>query len=52
MQHKINMNLMEMYAKNKDFCHIVMPSKDTKVLEFNQYQKSQKVLFMICAGLE
>ena len=24
---------------NKDFCNIFMPSKDTKILEFNQYQK-------------
>ena len=24
------------------FCNIVMPSKETKILEFNQYQKSDK----------
>ena len=23
--------------ENKDFCNIVMASKDTKILEFNQY---------------
>ena len=23
--------------ENKDFCNIVMPSKNTKILEFNQY---------------
>ena len=29
-----------------------MPSKDTKILEFNQYQKSDKVPFIIYADLE
>ena len=29
-----------------------MPSEDTKVLEFNQYQKSDKATFFIYAGLE
>ena len=25
---------------NKDFCNVIMASEDTKILEFNQYQKS------------
>ena len=29
-----------------------MPSKDTKILEFNQYQKSYKAPFVIYADLE
>ena len=29
-----------------------MPSEDTKVLEFNQYQKSDKALVIIYADLE
>ena len=29
-----------------------MPSKDTKILEFNQNQKSDKVLSIICADRE
>ena len=29
-----------------------MPSEDTKILEFNQYQKSDKVPFIIYAYLE
>ena len=29
-----------------------MPSKDTKILEFNQYQKSYKTPFVIYADLE
>ena len=27
-------------CENKDFCNIKMPSEDNKILEFNQYQKS------------
>ena len=26
--------------ENKDFCNVAMPSENTKMLEFNQYQKS------------
>ena len=29
-------------CKNKHFCGVVMPSKDTKILELNQYQKSDE----------
>ena len=29
-----------------------MPSEDTKILEFNRYQKSDKALFIIYADLE
>ena len=29
-----------------------MPSEDTKILEFNQYQKSDKAPFIIYADLE
>ena len=29
-----------------------MPSEDTKNLEFNQYEKSDKAPFIICADLE
>ena len=39
-------------CKNKDFCNIIMPSEDTKILEFNQYQKSDKAPFIIYADLE
>ena len=42
----------EKVCKNKDSCIIIMPSKDTKILEFNQNQKSDKVLSIICADLE
>ena len=33
--------------ENKDCCNVVMPSIDTKILEFNQYQKSDKAPFII-----
>ena len=39
-------------CENKDFCIIIVPSKDTKILEFNQYQKSDKAPFSIYADLE
>ena len=34
-------------CENKDFCNGIMPSEDTKILEFNQYQKSDKATFII-----
>ena len=37
---------------NKDFSSIIIPSKDTKTLQLNQYQKSDKTLFIIYADLE
>ena len=39
-------------CQNKDFCNVIMPSEDTKILEFNQYQKSDKAPFVIYADLE
>ena len=32
--------------------HLIMPSDDTKILECNQYQKSDKAPFIIYADLE
>ena len=32
----------EKICKTKDFCGIVMPSEKDKILEFNQYTKSEK----------
>ena len=39
-------------CENKDFCNIIMLSEDTKILEFNQYRKSDKALFIISTDLE
>ena len=39
-------------CENKDFCNPVMHSEDTKILEFNQHQKSDKAPFIIYADAE
>ena len=39
-------------CENKNFCNVNMSSDDTKILEFNQYQKCDKVPFIIYADLE
>ena len=39
-------------CENKIFYNVIMSSEDTKLLEFNQYQKSDKALFIIYADLE
>ena len=39
-------------CENKDFCNIIMLPKDTKVLELNKYQKSDKAPFIIYTDLE
>ena len=36
-------NKLQLYkraSENKDFCNLNMPSEDTTILEFSQYQKS------------
>ena len=38
--------------ENKYFCNVIMPSENTKILEFNQYQKSNKAQFVIYADLQ
>ena len=42
----------EKVCKNKDFGGIVMPSEKDKILEFNQYMKSNKMLYIIYADME
>ena len=39
-------------CENKRFCNVFMPSEDTKILEFNQYQKSDKAPFIINLYIE
>ena len=46
------LELHKKVCENKDFCNILMPSEDTKILEFSQYQKSNKAPFIIYADLE
>ena len=42
---------MVIFCENKDFWNVVMPSEDTKILELNQYKKSDKIPFVIYADL-
>ena len=37
---------------HKDFCYLIIRFSKTKLLEFNQFQKSDKVPFIIYANLE
>ena len=39
-------------CENKEFCNVIMPSEDAEILDFNQYQKSDKASFIIYANLE
>ena len=39
-------------CENKNFCNVNMISYDTKILEYNQYQKSDKAPLIIYADLE
>ena len=39
-------------CENNDFCNVIMSSQDTKILEFHQYQKFDKVSFSFCPDLE
>ena len=38
--------------ENEDSCNVVMPSEDTEILKFNQYQKCDKASFIIYVDLE
>ena len=40
------LNHIKKLCQNKGFCHVVRPAEDTKILEFNQYQKSDKTPFV------
>ena len=42
----------EKLCKNKDFCGIVMPSQKDNILEFNQYMKSHKIIYIIYGDME
>ena len=50
MENKLKSH--EKVCKNKDFCGIVMPSEKDKLLEFNQYMKSDKMSYIIYAHIE
>ena len=52
LQQKTKNKLHKRVCEKKDFCNIIMPFKNTKILEFNQYQKSDKAPFIIFADLD
>ena len=39
-------------CENRYFCNVIMSSEDTKILEFNQYRKSDKAPFIIYTDIE
>ena len=51
LEQKTNLHHKKV-RKNKDFCNVVIPSEDTKVLEFNQFHKSNKTPLIVYADRE
>ena len=49
---KNKLELHKRVCENKDFCNVIIPSGDTKILEFDKYQKSDKIPIIIYADLE
>ena len=47
-----NFKPIEKVCKDKDFCGILMPSEKDNILGFNQYMKSDKMLYIIYADIE
>ena len=52
LEQKSNLNHIKKVYKNEDFYNVIMFSEDTKILQFSQYQKSYKALFIIYVDLE
>ena len=53
MQQKTKLESYKKVCENKEFCNIlIIPPVETKISEFNQYQKSDKVQFSIYADIE
>ena len=46
LEQKKKLQLHKKVGQNKDFCNVIMPFEDTKILEFNQYKKSDKAPFI------
>ena len=46
---KDKLELHKKACENKDFYNVITPFEDTKILEFNQYQISDKAPFVIYA---
>ena len=52
IEQKTNFNRIKKVCENKDLFNVIMPSEDSKILEFNEYQKSNKAPFIIYADFE
>ena len=51
-EQKKKLKLHKKLRENKVFSYVIMPYKKNKILEFNQYQKSDKAPFIFYADLE
>ena len=49
---KNKLELHKIVCENKNFCNVIIPFKDTKLLAFNPYQKSYNAPIIIYADLE
>ena len=48
---EISRKSLEKVSKNRDLCGILMPLEKDKILEFNQYMKSDKMAYIIYADM-
>ena len=49
---KLKLDSQKKVCENKNFCNVIMSFEDTKILEFNQCQKSDKAPFIIYEDLD
>ena len=49
---KIKLESYKVVSEDKNFCKVIMPPEDTKILEFNQYQKSDKAPIIFYADVQ
>ena len=52
LEQKNRLESHKRVCENKDFFNVIMPSEDTKILKFSQYQKFDKAPFIIYGYLE
>ena len=52
LDEKTNLNSIKKVCENKDLCNVITPSEEKKILEFNQYQKTDTTPFIIYVDLE
>ena len=52
LEQKQELESHKRVCENKDFCNESMSPEDTKIIEFNQFKKSDRAPFIIYADLE